>query len=146
MAEPSVTGSTRTEAGSPQGRAAVFAWIAVVAVLFVMLFGVIWYRSWYKQPAAPSARFVVQGTAEHEGMLITITGKRLAEPLQATIRKEDEYVAAFSLPAGSYTIRITLDGRLYFEQRAFHLHDYHLAHLPLKAIDDARRKAASRPA
>lgn len=132
--------------GSPPRRGTTLAFIALVAALFVTMFSVLWYRSWWKQPAAASARFVVQGGAEHEGMLIHIEGDRLSAPLEARIAKEQDYVVAFSLPAGSYTIRITLDGRLYYEQRGFYLHEHHLAHLPLKVFEEARRKAASRPA
>ena len=127
-------------------RGTTLAFIAIVAALFVGMFTVLWYRSWWKQPAAPSARFVVQGDVEHDGMLIHIEGDRLPNPLEATLAKDQNYTVAFSLPAGSYTIRITRDGRLYYLQKGFYLHEHHLAHLPLKVFEEARRKAASRPA
>ena len=130
---------------APKGRGLVLAYIALVAALFIVLFTVLWYRSWWKIPATPSARFVVEGDEAHEGMAVTIEGPQLAAPLHATIRKELDYVCAFSLPSGNYSVRITRDGRLFYENRLFHLHDYHLAHLPLKALEEARKKATTRP-
>lgn len=145
MAETPATNATDPNAPAPQRRAAVLVLIAVVATLFLLLFAILWYRSWWKQPVAPSARLVVEGGEEHEGMLIRIAGSRLARPLEARIRKEDDYVVIFSLPPGSYSIRITRDGRPYFERRAFHLPQFHRAHVSLKSIDEAQRKAASNP-
>jgi hypothetical protein len=139
---PSQPGAT---ASAPQGRRLVIAYIALVVALFIGLFTILWYRSWWKIPATPSARFVVEGDEAHQGMEVLLEGPELAAPLHATIRKEDDYIAAFSLPSGNYAVRITRDGRLVYENRLFHLHEYHLAHLPLKAIDEARKKASSRP-
>jgi hypothetical protein len=124
----------------------VIASITAVAVLFVSLFAVLWYRSWWKVPGTPSAQFIVEGGPEHDGMVVTVEGSQLAGPLQATLRKEEKYVALFALPAGSYAVRITHDGRLYLQDPMFHLPEYHRMHVPLKKIDEERRKAASRPA
>jgi hypothetical protein len=126
-------------------RRLVMAFIAAVALLFVVLFSVLWYHSWWQIPGTPSAQFIVQGEVEHEGMVVTVEGPELARPIQHAIRKENNYTAFFALPPGSYSLHITRDDRLYLRDPIFHLPEYHRILVSLKKEDEQRSKAASRP-
>lgn len=134
---------------APERRSVVLLMIVVVAALSVGLFAVLWYRSWWKVPATPNAQLIVEGGEEHAGVVVRVEGKRLAQPLVVTLRKEENYVAFFALPSGTYSVEITRDGRPYLRDPMIHLPEYHRMLVPLKKFDEEnerrRQNAASRP-
>ena len=144
------TTAATTDGAPPERRSVVLLMIAVVAALSVALFAVLWYRSWWKVRPTPNAQFIIEGGEEHAGVVVRVAGERLAQPLVATLRKEDNYVAFFALPAGTYSVEITRDGQPYLRDPMIHLPEYHRMLVPLKKFDEQRelrrQQAASRPA
>ena len=117
--------------------------IAMVAVLFVGMIGVIYYKSWLAGPTA-SALLLVVGTDKFDGAEVSVDqigGALRSERLQAS----NEYVARFPLPAGSYTVEIRLRGEL-VDHQPVKVGDYQIATITLGDRDQSEKAKLNKPA
>lgn len=91
----------------PRRRSLIGLLIVAVAAMFLFMVGAIWYFSVYKALPTASAVLIVEATGEFEGATITVEGPLLPAARQATVTAEPRSAYPFSLPAGTYEIRIT---------------------------------------
>jgi len=110
--EPTLAPESPRPAGGEEGRARevfVLVAIAAVSVLFIALVAIIYHKSVWNRPAAPTAILVVRGSERWNGARITIEGPS-EKTLTGTITKEGEYACTFHVPPGTYSVRVSIRG------------------------------------
>ena len=109
-------------------RITVLLAIVVIAVVFIAMAGVIYYRSALKPPPTPSAIIAVVGDESHKGTTVSVmniegTGISLQQKLAAG--SDGRYTARFNVPPGEYTVRIETPAGIR-QERALTVRDFDL--------------------
>jgi hypothetical protein len=94
---------------NPNRRVFVHVALAIVAVVFVTLVAVLYYKSWWMHPPVPDAALIVQGNEEVAGAVVSVSGP-IDQPRSRTMSAESGYACEFHLPPGNYYLRISVAG------------------------------------
>ncbi len=94
---------------STERRLFVLVSIAIVAIMFVSMVGVLYWR--WGQKAAPSAILVLRVPAKYDGALATVDAGdgRDIKPIRTTL--EGDKVVRIALPRGTYLVKIEHNGK-----------------------------------
>jgi hypothetical protein len=85
--------------------------IGLVAVLFVTMVSIIYYKSWLAGPTV-SALLVVQGDESMDGDSVGIEGTAGSLATSQTLQKVNNYIGHFPLPAGTYHMWVEHQGSM----------------------------------
>ncbi len=95
-------------AGVAPGHARVVLAITVVALLFVSMLAVVYYRSWWKAQSPSNAMLVVSADPGSVNVSIMVLGSQ--DSWTDKLSAENRYRCQFVLPPGNYRVKATCMG------------------------------------